>query len=163
MYEYITRYTPVDKMLFLEDVETPGVVDEHMKPLVRTINEIPELVTTNCCTGGSLPYTAREAQERGKNGRHCPKTYVDFYVINHHYEVAHGLMAYIHNKFGYDYDEECKVWGSLRYEEDGYITEDNYFEPNGKTSLRFSIEGESPEVIPEITQAVEEYKELYVF
>lgn len=166
MYKHITRYTFADKVMFLNSVEKEGVVDELMIPLVDEINEIPELITMNCCIGGSLPYTEKEVRERGKNGTHCPNTYVSFYVINHHYEVAHALMAYIQNKFVPDDEaddvDDVSAWCSMEYEKDGYI-EDDCFILNGKTSLRFCIQGDSPDVIKEITQVVKEFKEYVLF
>lgn len=51
------------------------------------------------------------------------------------------------------------MWGELEYEEDGYI-EDDYFIPNGKSSLRFRIQGKSPDSIDEMLNTIVKFCKL---
>lgn len=132
----------MDKINLLEELEDEEYIDELIIPLVEEINDIDELVTMNSCQGGG--------------GSHCKMTYVDFYVLNHHYSVAHALMGFIMAKYG----EDGEILGSMQYEESGFVNEENYFIPNGKASLRFRIEGYSPESIKLMRETIEEFKEL---
>ena len=150
----LTYFDEIDKGFMITDTMQPGVIDERMRELVNEINSIPTLMTMNCCQGGSEPFTSLEVKERGYNGTHCPITYVDFYAIDHDYVTANLLIAFVVAEIGNDE----RVNGRMTYEEDGYV-EDNEFFRNGDIMLRFRIEGESPDVIDEITSAVRKFKE----
>jgi hypothetical protein len=154
----ITYFDGEDKDYLVGQTIIPGVVDERMKGLVDEINGIENLVTMNSCQGGSEPYTEQEVKDRGKEGFHCPITYVDFYTVDHDYSIANLLVAFVVAEIG----NEERVWGNMSFEEDGYIDEDDYFQPNGFITLRYRIEGESPEVISEITAAVRKFKKQLI-
>ncbi|PGS55104.1 hypothetical protein [Bacillus sp. AFS041924] len=154
----ITYFDKEDKEFLVSQTMIAGVVDERIKELVDEINGIENLVTMNSCQGGSEPYTEQEVKDRGGKGNHCPITYVDFYAIDHDYYTANLLIAFIIAEIG----SEERVSGNMSFEEDGYIDEDDYFQPNGLMSLRYRIEGESPEVISEITAAVRKFKKQLI-
>lgn len=153
----VTFFDNEDKEFFVSQTKETGVVDELMKELVDELNGIENIATMNCCQGGSMPYTDKEIQERGKQGYHCPITYVDFYAMNHDYFTANCLVAFVVAEIG----NEERVSGQMDFEEDGFIDEDDYFQPNGLISFRYRIEGSSPEDIPAIIEAVKKFKKEY--
>lgn len=136
---FLNPYGPTYKKSLLEMHKNN--IDKGVEDLVNAINEIDVLVTMNSCQGKLIPEEKEE---------HCPKTYVDFYVLYHQYHVANKLFSELTHKFGgmiY-----CKIW----YEADVDFINDNEVEDNGMINLRYSIE-----IYPEsLTNADKTYKEI---
>lgn len=124
--KYINVFTNEYKKFLLE--ENPEI-DKGIKDLVDAINNNKYLVTMNSCQGAMFP---KEAEQ------HCPITYVDFYALNHKYDVAHNLLIEITHVFG------SAINCSLSYEPDFdiEIAEDGeeYSEDNGFVDFRYRIE-----------------------
>ena len=121
----IAEFTTGDKDFYLSD---PTVIDYGIKELVDAINSIDVLFTMKSCQGALI------ISEKDK---HCPITYVDFYVLYHQYHIAQNLMVSLVNEFGIE--DMCK----MEYDPDfdrifDRITEDEY-EANGLVDLRFRI------------------------
>lgn len=120
---YINNMNEDYKYEFLEDIEDD--VDKGIINLVNVINENPYFVTMNSCQG--------ELIEDEKDD-HCPITYVDFYVLNHKYNVANDLFSTLVHKFGQIL--ECKIW----FEPDvDYSEEEDCMEENGYINLRYRL------------------------
>ena len=79
----------------------------------------------NSCQGTLFPDEADD---------HCPKTYVDFYVLQHKYELGHMLFAILVNKF--DDGVRCEI----EYEPDFDLINENEGEYNGYINLRFCLQ-----------------------
>ncbi|KPI48388.1 hypothetical protein ACWTV9_10250 [Clostridioides difficile] len=117
------------KEWLLKKAEKDNLIDKHMLDLCNAINSIEDLVTMNCCQGHMIP-------EEKHN--HCPINYVDFFVLNHNYNVANNLFARLKHKLGGEI--LCRV----DWEEDTDLHEDEngeeYVEDNGLINMRYRIE-----------------------
>ena len=118
MFDCINKFTLKDKKFFLKDVS----IDEGIKPLVDSINSIKYFASMNSCQGTLLI---------NESNNHCPKTYVDFYVLHHKYELAHMLFSILVNKF--DDGVICEV----KYEPDFVLENENEIDYNGWINLHF--------------------------
>lgn len=110
-YDSVVYYDDDYKSLLLSD----AVIDQGIRELVDAINECEYLVTMNSCQGFLV------ANERAK---HCPCTYVNFFVLEHFYEVAEKLFILLVEKFG------SRIVCSMEYQADFDI----YDEPDGETA-----------------------------
>lgn len=119
----INKYTRQYKKRVLEHIEDK--VDKGMLELVETINSIDDLITINCCQG--------ELIESEKN-EHCPRTYVDFYVLNHNYNLANNIFVDLVSELG------SMIKCSVEYEADFDFLDDDSVEDNGFINLRYSID-----------------------
>lgn len=99
-------------------------IDWGIRDLCDTLNSIEYFVTTNSCQGSLY---------ENEKSNHCPKTYVDFYVLDHNYEVANNLFISLISEFG----EHLNC--TLNFQPD-FDIEDEYSEENGNVILRYRIE-----------------------
>lgn len=120
MLDNITLFDDEDKDWFLFEVD----IDEGIKELCDAINSIDCLMTMNSCQGALYEDEAHN---------HCPKTYVDFYVLDHEYNVANNLFVYLTKEFS-EYIE-CQ----LEFEADFDLIDD-CAEYNGMVNLRYRLE-----------------------
>jgi tRNA(Phe) wybutosine-synthesizing methylase Tyw3 len=121
MYQFVTKFTLKDKKFFQKDAD----IDTGIRPLVDAINSVKYFATMNACQGTLI---AEEVEN------HCPKTYVDFYVLHHKYELGHFLFSELVNKF--DDGVICEV----KYEPDFNLINENEIDYNGYINLRFSLQ-----------------------
>lgn len=119
----INKYTKEYKEYILKNIE--GKVDKGMLELVNTINSIDDLITINCCQGELI-----ESEE----DEHCPRTYVDFYVLNHNYSLANDIFTDLISELG------SMIKCSVEYEADFDFLDENVIEENGCVNLRYSID-----------------------
>ena len=119
----INTFNKKCKEVFLKDIDEK--VDKGMLELVNAINSIPDLVTINCCQGELIEEEQYE---------HCPRTYVDFYVLNNNYDMANNLFAEIVGELG------SIIKCSVEYEADFDFIDENSIEENGYINLRYSID-----------------------
>lgn len=116
-------FTQADKEeWFLRD---PQTIDPGIKDLVDAINSVDVFVTMNSCQGFLI---------ESESSNHCPRTYVDFYVLNEQYYIADMFLRLLSSKFGSLIN--CK----LMYEPDFDLNEDDEVADNGFINLRYSIE-----------------------
>lgn len=142
--KYINKYNNEVKTIFMENIENK--VDTGIKSLVDAINSIEDLVTMNSCQGALIEEDEYE---------HCPITYVDFYVLNHNYYIAHNLFHFLVHKYGDDLN--CQV----TYEADfDFISEDTV-EDNGFIDLRFKLQLNypNPDIYASVVESVNEYRD----
>jgi len=105
-------------------LESENNIDYGIEDLCNVINSVDCFVTMNSCQGS--------LHEEEKDN-HCPKTYVDFYVLNHEYDIANNLFIALISEFG-----EC-LNCTLNFRPD-FDMIDDYTEENGCVNLRYSIE-----------------------
>lgn len=109
-----------DQILF----EAEDDVDEGIRELCDAINSVEYFVTINSCQG---------ALYENEKDNHCSKTYVDFYVLYHKYDIANDLFVALVSEFGEPID--CKL-----YFRPDFDMNDDCIEENGHVNLRYSIE-----------------------
>lgn len=114
-----------DKQIFLKDAN----IDTGIVNLANALNNIDYLVTMNSCQGALY-------EEEADN--HCPKTYIDFYVLNHNYTLANNLMSSLTSKFGSMLN--CTIQFEPDFDTFTDENEEEYVEDNGLIKLRYSIE-----------------------
>ena len=126
LFKDVILFNREDKEFFLEDQDNK--IDRGIRELCDAINSIDYLVTMNSCQGNLYE------EEWG----HCPKTYVDFYVLNHQDYIAEIMLKTLVSVFG------DKVRCTLEYEADFDIVVDEegeeWCEENGLINYRYCIE-----------------------
>lgn len=121
--EKVIKYPKEFKNFILKNIN--GKVDKGMLELVNAINSIDDLITINCCQG--------ELIESEKHN-HCPRTYVDFYVLDNNYSLANNIFVELVSELG----EMVKC--SVEFEADIDFLEDDSVEENGFVNIRYSID-----------------------
>ena len=152
---YVVLFDREAKEFFLKDQDNK--IDRGIRELCDAINSIDYLVTMNSCQGDLYE------EEYG----HCPKTYVDFYVLNHQYYIADIMLKTLVSVFG------DKVSCTLEYEADLDIFVDEegeeWCEENGLINYRYRIEminvnqwtdEPSIETYKRIVEVIKEYSEF---
>jgi tRNA(Phe) wybutosine-synthesizing methylase Tyw3 len=137
--ESITWFTEEFKQDVLKDILENGIVDSDISELIAAINSIPNFITMNSCQGSLNPDVSNE---------HCPRTYVDFYVLNHEYRMANKLFMELTKSFG------SLIRCELNYEADFDFIGENEIEDNGMINLRFGIEIHDPDVYDDMVDLI---------
>lgn len=122
MLNNVVLFDDEDKDYIL--LESENNIDYGIRDLCDAINSIEYFVTMNSCQG---------ALYGDEKENHCPKTYVDFYVLNRKYNIANDLFVELVSEFGELID--CKLYFRPDFD---FIND--YAEENGYVNLRYSIE-----------------------
>lgn len=138
----ISYFNKSDKEFFLENQD--DLIDTWIRNLTNAINSIDFLTTMNSCQGALI-------KEEATN--HCPLTYVDFYVLDHEYQLVNLLMVKLVSEFG---DQlECKV----SFEADVDFIDENEVEENGQVNFRYRIELREMDIYEDVVKSVYEFAE----
>lgn len=122
--DVVVYYDDDYKSLLLSD----AVIDQGIRELVDAVNECEYLVTMNSCQGFLIESEKTE---------HCPRAYVDFFVLEHRYILADTLLLLLAEEFG------SRIICKLEYQADFDIVDDPEGETaidNGLVILRYRIE-----------------------
>jgi len=122
--DVVVFYDDKDKGCLLDR----AIIDEGIRELVDAINECEYLVTMNSCQGFLV---------ESKKTEHCPRAYVDFFVLEHRYILADTLLLLLVEEFG------SRIICKLEYQADFDIIDDPLGETaidNGLVILRYRIE-----------------------
>ncbi|MBT2696393.1 hypothetical protein J7E79_02940 [Bacillus sp. ISL-40] len=169
--QYVTMFDEEDKEFFLEGAE----IDEGIKNVVDAINEIDDFVTMNSCQGGGhrangiieliVPSQPQDVKDFVKelmkdyDVNHCPITYVDFYVLNNNYILAHELFIFLQRKF------PDVLQCTLEFQYDFIVNDDDEAIPTGEVDYRYGIKstiGYDKELLDDLSKTIRYFKTLIV-
>jgi hypothetical protein len=133
----VNTFTQANKDYLLEDQDS--VIDKGIRTLTDAINSFDEFATMNSCQGSLIPEEAE---------KHCPLTYVDFYVLNDEYEAAEWLLIKLTSRFGQGI--QCK----LSFEADFDFIDENTVEDNGHVNYRYRIQIEDLNIYDDVVEFI---------